>query len=188
MSMVIVGIDEVGRGCWAGPLVAGAVILGESISKLTDSKLLSKKQREDLDKQIRATALSIGLGWVTSQEVDDIGVTAAVGLAMKRALKELTHDYDRIIIDGNINYFLTNPKAQAVIKADLSVPCVSAASIIAKVARDTHMLELSRTSYPGYGFEQHVGYGTKQHLAALKILGVSHIHRKSYKPIKALLQ
>lgn len=184
--MVTVGIDEVGRGCWAGPLVAGAVALVEPLAGLRDSKKLSKKQREALDVTVRSEAPGIGLGWVWPAEIDKHGLTWAVRTAMKRALAEIAVEYDEIIIDGNINYFANDPKARAVIKADDSVPSVSAASIIAKVARDAYMAGLDGR-YAGYGFDKHVGYGTAAHIAALKGLGVSDVHRLSYKPIKAFL-
>lgn len=185
--MRTVGIDEVGRGCWAGPMVAGAVVLAEPISGLKDSKKLTKLQREKLTLLIKKQAVAIGLGWVTSTEIDRLGLTAAVRLAMERALTLITVDYDEIIIDGNLNYLANNPKASVLIKADDLLPCVSAASIVAKVARDQYMAELSR-HFPGYGFEQHVGYGTVAHLAALRLHGVTNHHRKSYKPVAALLQ
>ena len=185
--MITVGIDEVGRGCWAGPLVAGAVILPENIIlKLRDSKKLSKGQREVLAPAINTTATAVGLGWVWPAEIDEHGITWAVKTAMERALAEIRAEYDEIIIDGNINYMSPDPKAKAVIKADDSVSAVSAASIVAKVARDTYMTKIAE-EYPGYGFEDHVGYGTAVHIAALKRLGVSNIHRQSYKPIRTLL-
>jgi ribonuclease HII len=183
---VIVGIDEVGRGCWAGPLVAGAVILSRPIAGLRDSKKLSVAQRSKLSSTILATSRATGLGWVSPEEIDTIGLTKAVGLAMQRALLQITIDYDQLIIDGNINYFSDNPRSIAVIKADDTIAEVSAASIIAKVARDAHMADIA-TLYPAYGFERHVGYGTKFHIDALKKYGVTPLHRKSYKPIKALL-
>jgi ribonuclease HII len=185
--MVSVGIDEVGRGCWAGPVVAGAVILDEPISGLKDSKKLSKKQRARLASEIHVSALAVGIGWVQPAEVDEIGLSAAVGLAMQRALKQILVGYDEIIIDGNFNFLPDNPKAKAIIKADTSVPAVSAASIVAKVARDNFMAEIS-AKYPGYGFEKHVGYGTALHLEKLKLHGVSDLHRRSFKPVQALLQ
>ncbi len=193
MSTALVGIDEVGRGCWAGPLVAGAVVLLESIEGLDDSKKLSKKQRELLDREITAHA-TVGLGWVTSAEVDQLGMTKSVQLAMLRAVKDLHAqgaDYDEIIIDGSFNYFqnvtgLKTDNVSAVIRADGSVPAVSAASIAAKVARDQYMTELSAV-YPEYGFEKHVGYGTAVHMAALQKHGTTPEHRKSFKPIAALL-
>jgi ribonuclease HII len=184
---MIVGIDEVGRGCWAGPLVAGAVLLGEPIKGLKDSKKLSKIQRERLDAEIRVMAAAYGLGWVTPQEIDTIGLTAAVKLAMERACEQITMPYEQIIIDGNLNFFAGNPKASTLVGGDNLVPAISAASIIAKVARDQYMAALS-ARYPGYGFEKHVGYGTAVHSAALKQLGVTDMHRKSFKPVLALLQ
>ncbi len=190
--MITVGVDEVGRGCWAGPLVAGAVALPADFLEanpnliLRDSKKMTKKQREATAAYIRGHALGIGLGWVTPAEIDAGGVTAAVKLAMERAVAELTVDYDELIVDGNINYFADDVRAQAIIKADDSVPSVSAASIVAKVARDDYMANLGK-QYEGYGFDRHVGYGTAAHIAALRLLGVSDIHRMSYKPVKALL-
>jgi ribonuclease HII len=183
---MIVGIDEVGRGCWAGPVVAGAVILDDPIPGIKDSKLLGRKQREKLAAVIHKQALAIGLGWVQPAEVDELGLTAAVGLAMHRAVEQITGQYDEIIIDGNFNFLMNNPKARAVIKADASVPAVSAASIVAKVARDQYMSEVAAADYPEYGFERHVGYGTALHLERLRIHGISDLHRRSFKPIKLL--
>lgn len=188
---VVVGIDEVGRGCWAGPLVAAAVALVEPIEGLRDSKKLSAKRREVLAKQIRDSSAAVGIGWVTPAEVDSLGLTKAVQLAMLRAIKQITCDYDEIIIDGDLNFFqnvtgLKTENVRTLIRADDLIPAVSAASIVAKVARDTRMAELA-VEHPGYGFESHVGYGSAAHIAALKKLGVCDIHRKSYKPIKKLL-
>lgn len=184
--MVVVGIDEVGRGCWAGPVVAGAVILDKSIKGLTDSKLLSKKQREKLSFEIEVEALAVGLGWVQPAEVDEIGLTEAVRLAMARALDQIQIDYNEIIIDGSYNFFPDNPKAKAIVKADSSVPAVSAASILAKVARDKYMAEIC-AQFPDYGFDKHVGYGTALHIEKLKKYGICELHRKSYKPIQNIL-
>lgn len=188
--MVTVGIDEVGRGCWAGPLVAGAVILREPIDGLKDSKKLNKKQREEFDSKIRYQAAAVGYGWVYPAQIDEIGLTRAVQLAMQLALDDATASFegkvDEIIIDGNLNFFPENPKAKAVIKADDSVPAVSAASIVAKVARDNYMAEIA-AKFPDYGFDGHVGYGTSLHLERLKIHGVSSLHRRSFKPIQALI-
>jgi len=183
---MIVGIDEVGRGCWAGPLVAGAVLLGEPIKGLKDSKKLSKIQREKLDAEIRVSALALGLGWVSAQEIDELGLTEAVRLAMQRALEQIVLPYEQIIIDGNLNFFADNHKSSAVIGADNTVPAVSAASIIAKVARDKHMAETA-LKLPAYGFEKHVGYGTAAHLAALKANGLTELHRRSFKPVQAFV-
>jgi len=134
--MVTVGIDEVGRGCWAGPLVAGAVILHKPLQGLKDSKKLSKKQREALAVEIELFAAAIGLGWVEPAEIDKIGLTEAVRLAMQRAADEIKVHYDEIIIDGNINYLAQDIRSKVIVKADDSVSAVSAASIVAKVARD----------------------------------------------------
>lgn len=185
--MVVVGVDEVGRGCWAGPLTACAVVLGRPIEGLKDSKLLSKKQRTDLWELIKEFALSIGVGWVSSNEIDRLGLSKATELAMKRAMEQIFVPYDEIIVDGNINYLKDYPHSRAVIKADNSVPAVSAASIVAKVCRDTYMEELAK-QYPNYSFHLHVGYGTKLHRDMLKRHGACDIHRLSYKPVKLIVE
>lgn len=202
----VIGIDEVGRGCWAGPLVAAAVLLDEPPDGLKDSKLLSRRQREKLDTIIRAEALAYGIGWVSPQEVDAAGITAAVTLAMHRALQQLVAAMNRaatqradvdIIIDGNYNFLAGCDRldlaqndtlglsfhTRTLVHADALVPAVSAASIIAKVARDRYMTEKAAV-FPAYGFESHVGYGTPRHIAALKQYGVCELHRLSYKPIQ----
>lgn len=181
-----VGIDEVGRGCWAGPLVAGAVLLRQPVEGLRDSKKLSRQQRERLATAIYESGAAVGLGWVTPAEVDEVGLTQAVRLAMERALMELPAGYDEVIIDGNLNFLAHIPRTRALIKADDSVPTVSAASIVAKVARDQFMASLPER-YAVYEFAKHVGYGTVAHRAALLKYGVSDLHRQSYKPIQALL-
>lgn len=185
--MQSVGIDEVGRGCWAGPLIAGAVILDVPIVGLKDSKKLSAKRRSELAVQINEQAVATGLGWVWPEEIDKIGLTKAVALAMRRAIEQIKVDYNEVIIDGNINYLPDITGSVAIVKADDSVPAVSAASIMAKVARDTYMEQVAATQYPDYGFAQHVGYGTAKHLLALQTYGVTSIHRVSYKPVKALI-
>lgn len=184
---MIVGIDEVGRGCWAGPVVAGAVLLTQPVVGLRDSKKLSARQREVLAAAVYASGASVSLGWVAPAEVDELGLTAAVGLAMRRALAAIKQPYVEVIIDGNHNFLADLPTTRALIKADDSVPAVSAASIVAKVARDQYMAELA-AQYPGYDFEKHVGYGTAAHRAALARLGVTDQHRRSYKPIQAILE
>jgi|AntRauTorckE6833_2_1112554.scaffolds.fasta_scaffold00406_23 ribonuclease HII len=186
---MIVGIDEVGRGCWAGPLVAGAVVLHTEISGLQDSKKISAATRKVLDELIYRSA-SVGLGWVSPKEVDDMGLTRSVRVAMQRALYQIDEQlYDEIIIDGSYNFLdgLTQKKTKAIVRADGSIPAVSASSIVAKVARDTYMQTLT-AKYDCYGFASHVGYGTAQHQQALVDYGVSDIHRMSYKPIKRLLE
>lgn len=186
---IILGLDEVGRGCWAGPLVAGAIILDDSkVAPITlrDSKKLSKRQLTVLDAWIRQEATDYGIGWVSPAEVDSLGLTEAVRLAMQRAVSDIQSHCDQIIVDGHINYLDQDPRSKAIIRADDSVPAVSAASIIAKVARDSHMAQMA-LEYPSYGFDSHVGYGTKLHITALQQHGVTPIHRRSYKPIQALL-
>lgn len=180
---MIVGIDEVGRGAWAGPLVVGAVILdGAEITGLTDSKKLTKKQREELDLVIRQTARGIGLGWVSAKQIDQIGLGPALKLAATRAVAHLgRYDYKEIIIDGTIK-LVNDSRVTLMKKADLLVPSVSAASVIAKVARDNYMKHVDQL-FPGYGFKRHVGYGTAAHQQAIKTIGPSPIHRYCYAPL-----
>jgi ribonuclease HII len=184
---MILGIDEVGRGPWAGPLVIGAVVLGgKSIDGLTDSKKLTKKRRDELDIIIREQAEGFGLGWVSAQEIDEIGLSAALVLATKRAVEQVKVPYHEIIIDGTINFLKDTNKGRYVTtlkKADLLVPSVSAASIIAKVARDNYMTEQAVT-YPEYKFGAHVGYGTAVHRAAIEQHGVTPLHRLSFAPLQ----
>lgn len=188
-----IGIDEVGRGCWAGPLVAGAAIILPNIEihhLLRDSKKLSARQRQQVAKWIEEHVM-YGLGWVSAYEVDTLGLTKAVSSAMKRALADLQSKHpgltiDEIIIDGHLNFLPEIPRTKAVIKADDSVPAVSAASIIAKVARDTYMSEQD-AQYPNYAFGSHVGYGTTVHHTALKTHGPTILHRLSYKPVQSVL-
>lgn len=187
---MIVGIDEVGRGPWAGPLVMGAVVLGCEIDGLTDSKKLSKNAREALDIEIREKALAVGLGWVSAREIDTLGLASALQLACRRALEEvdtLGVAYSEIVIDGTVNFLAGTGRGRYVTtlkKADLLVPSVSAASIVAKVARDNYMAEQD-AEYPGYKFGSHVGYGTAAHRAAIERLGVTPLHRLSFAPLKA---
>jgi ribonuclease HII len=183
---MILGIDEVGRGPWAGPLVVGAVVLGDAkIEGLTDSKKLTKKKRDALDILIRRDAAGFGLGWVTASEIDEIGLGAALRLATIRAVEHVKTPYHEIIIDGTINFLSETTKGRYVTtlpKADLLIQSVSAASIIAKVARDNYMA-LQDDVYPGYGFGNHVGYGTAAHRAAIDTLGVTPLHRLSFAPL-----
>jgi len=184
---MILGIDEVGRGPWAGPLVVGAVVLGGAeIEGLTDSKKLTKQQREKLDIEIREKALGFGIGWVDAAELDEIGLSQALVLATKKAVEQVDAPYHEIIIDGTVNFLASTNKGQYVTtmkKADLLVPSVSAASIIAKVARDNYMVAQD-TVYPGYSFKNHVGYGTAAHIAAINKLGVTPLHRLSFAPLQ----
>ena len=188
---LVIGIDEVGRGPWAGPLLVCAVALDMSKDylELNDSKKLSKKRREILAKYIKREAIDIGLGWVKVSELDKLGMTASLKLATKRAfdqLKKATQQQaDRIVVDGNIR-LLDDDRVQVVVKADATVPAVSAASIVAKVTRDSYMSQLDRL-YPEYGFSRHVGYGTKAHYDALLVHGaILGVHRQSFAPIRQL--
>ena len=184
-NLAILGIDEVGRGPWAGPLVVGACVLGDAqIEGLTDSKKLTPKKREALAPIIREQA-AVGLGWISAEELDRIGLSQALCKACRAAVKQIKVPFHEIIIDGTVNFLRDTPLAshvQVLKKADLLVPEVSAASIVAKVARDEYMYQLAE-KYPGYGFEKHVGYGTAAHKAALEKLGPCPEHRKSFKPI-----
>lgn len=192
--MLVAGLDEVGRGCWAGPLIASAVVLpGTVIIKgLNDSKKLSRQQRVRLDVMIRETALAIGVGWIFPKDIDSGGITQAVKAAMTIAfeemLKQLDGMPDRIIIDGNYNFLPDTKNVEVLIGADGVIPAVSAASIVAKVARDNYMIHEAHSTYPGYGFDRHVGYGTSLHIRSLQRLGVTPLHRRSFKPVRHVLQ
>ena len=180
----MIGLDEVGRGTWAGPLVVGAVELKADIEGLDDSKRLSPKTREKLNRQIKSKS-NWSLGWVEPAEIDELGLSAAMSLGVERALAGFDYVDQEIIIDGNVNYLPDHPKARAIIGADGKIPCVSAASVVAKVARDEFMVKLS-SQFPEYGFESHVGYGTLRHRLALEQYGLTSIHRRSFKPMKWL--
>lgn len=194
MMGMILGIDEVGRGPWAGPLVVGAVILGGAdIEGLNDSKKLTKKRREALDEVIREQAAVWALGWVSAGELDDVGMSQALRLATRRAVKQIQSQckeknlaFDEIIIDGTVNFLADTALERYVTvmaKADGLIPSVSAASIIAKVARDQFMAEQD-VVYPGYGFVSNAGYGVAKHRAAIERLGVTPLHRLSFAPLQ----
>jgi ribonuclease HII len=187
----VIGIDEVGRGAWAGPLLVCAARLKKDKkypSGLTDSKLLSKKQREKLFPQI-AAAFDIGEGWVSADMIDELGLSRALKSACLLATFQITDDKaEKIILDGTVNMFVDTgyTNVETIAKADLTIPEVSAAAIYAKVLRDQHMTEHA-SEHPQYGFEKHVGYGTKKHHEALIKHGVTVLHRKSFKPIQLLV-
>jgi len=175
----MIGIDEVGRGAWAGPLLVCAARLHQPVGGLKDSKLLSAKKRQELSAQILLVA-DIGYGWVPAAELDSIGLAAAMRLATERAIIAIQpQQNEEIIIDGSVN-FAPQFGATTLVKADQTVPAVSAASIVAKVARDAYMTKLD-SSYPAYGFANHVGYGTAAHAKAIAKYGLCVEHRTSFK-------
>ena len=184
---LIVGCDEAGRGCLLGPVYAGAVILPKDFSHtlINDSKKLSEKKREEAYKIIVENAVAWGVGFCTCEEIDEINILNASRLAMERAIENMNHKYDLIITD-----FVKMPKAPveviALAHGDAQSLCVAAASIIAKVIRD-HVCDELDKQYPQYNIRKNKGYGTKDHLEALKKYGpVKGLHRFSYAPIKAL--
>lgn len=186
-EFLVCGVDEVGRGPLAGPVVAAAVILDSRypVDGLADSKKLSQKRREALYGQICERALAWSLGRAEVAEIDAINILQASLLAMQRAVAGLTVAPQRALVDGNRLPELPCD-ARAVVGGDATEPCISAASIIAKVARDREMAELD-ARYPGYGLARHKGYPTSLHLHALQELGVSEIHRRSFGPVRRLI-
>ncbi|MYD96419.1 MAG: ribonuclease HII [Gammaproteobacteria bacterium] len=181
----IAGVDEVGRGPLAGPVVAGAVVLDPAhrIKGLKDSKELDPNEREELAALIRERAIAWALGRAEVAEIDRINILRATLVAMRRAVEALTADVRVAYIDGNTAPMLPDCAAVTVVGGDATVPAISAASIIAKVARDEEMIAAS-ASYPGYGFECHKGYATASHLAALRELGPTPLHRRSFAPVE----
>lgn len=211
--MLTLGIDEVGRGAFAGPLAVGAVVLTASSELagdffqgsilasselavtglaekviLTDSKKLNRQQRQLAAQWLKENAQAIGVGWVSAAEIDKLGLSKALKLAARRAVKQIPPEVfdrlDQIIIDGTVK-LIDDPRATTLIKADNKIAAVSAAAIVAKVARDAYMKQLDQV-FPGYDFAAHVGYGTKLHQERLLKLGISPVHRQSFAPISAL--
>ena len=183
---LVAGVDEVGRGPWAGDVVAAAVILAEPPPVgVTDSKMLTPERREALAERIRDEAVSWALGRATVAEIDELNILQASLLAMRRAVEALSIQPTLVLVDGN-----RLPKwpyeARAIVKGDLTEPSIGAASILAKVQRDAEMLALHE-HYPAYGFDRHKGYPTKAHLAKLTSIGVSPVHRRSFGPVRRLL-
>lgn len=180
----LAGVDEVGRGPLAGPVVAAAVILhpDRPINGLADSKALSEKVRERLSDEIKRSAMAWAIGRAEVDEIDQINILQASLLAMRRAVLALEPRAEYALIDGNRCPDLPCA-SEAIIKGDQSVAAISAASIIAKVARDREMIEMD-SLYPGYAFASHKGYPTKVHIAALQDLGLTPIHRRSFGPVK----
>lgn len=185
---LIAGVDEVGRGPLAGPVVACAVILDPNwpIAGLADSKALSAGKRERLALAIKEHSLAWALGWSSEAEIDEINILQASLLAMQRAVQGLAMAPQHVQVDGNKCPRL-NCSVEAIVKGDQTVPAISAASIVAKVTRDQFMVELD-TEYPGYGFAKHKGYPSKEHFDSLQRLGPSAVHRRSFGPVRAVLR
>ena len=180
---IIAGVDEVGRGSLIGPVYAAAVILNKSINKknLKDSKKISKNQREKFSKIIKKNSTwSVGIASI--KEIEKLNILNASLLAMKRAIKKLKKKPSLVLIDGNKLPKLQNYKLKYVIKGDQKIPSISAASIIAKVSRDKFIIKLSK-KFKKYAWENNFGYGTKEHLNALKKFGPTKYHRKTFSPI-----
>lgn len=185
---LVAGVDEVGRGPLAGPVVTAAVILDPArpIAGLADSKAMSEKKRERLFDEIREKSLAWAIGRCEVEEIDKLNILQATMLAMQRAVAGLDPQPQHALIDGNRCPTLPCT-AEFVIKGDSKVPAISAASILAKVTRDREMVELD-AHYPGYGLAGHKGYPTKSHIEALETLGVTPIHRRSFGPVARLLE
>jgi len=184
---ILAGVDEVGRGSLIGPVYAAAVILNDSINKklLKDSKSLTKDKREDLYKYIKENSIW-AIGQASIKEIEKINILHASLLAMKRAILKLKKKPSLILIDGNKLPNLKNYNLKYVIKGDQKISSISAASIIAKVSRDKFITKLSK-EFNGYGWDTNSGYGTKEHLKAIKKFGITKYHRKTFSPICDLL-
>nr|WP_312147682.1 ribonuclease HII [Brevundimonas sp.] len=183
----VCGVDEAGRGPWAGPVSAAAVILNpdDLPSGIDDSKALTEKRRAALEPEIKARALAWGVGFASVDEIDKLNILHATGLAMRRAVEALAHPPVHALVDGNYRFNL--PCAVTpVVKGDSRSLSIAAASILAKTARDRLMIEMDVT-YPGYGFASHKGYNAPIHQSALTMLGPCPAHRRSWAPIRALL-
>ena len=189
LVQLICGVDEVGRGPLVGAVVTAAVILDPNnpIIGLNDSKKLSEKKRLQLAEEIKAKALSWSLGRAEVHEIDSLNILHATMLAMTRAVQGLHVKPEWVLIDGNRVPKDIGVQASAVVKGDALVPEICAASILAKVARDEEMQQLAQL-YPHYGFANHKGYPTAEHLAAIKAYGVINEHRRSFKPVRDVLE
>ena len=182
--LTVAGVDEVGLGPLAGPVVAAAVAFepGSAPLAVADSKTVSASAREALSAEVRETARAVGVGWVGRDELDDLGVRAAGLEAMRRAVGDLEPVADYLLVDARTVPGVSVGQT-AFVRADAAVHCVAAASIVAKVARDRFMVEAAE-QFPGYGFERHMGYGTAAHLEALDRLGPCALHRRSFEPVR----
>ena len=194
-GQTFVGVDEVGRGCLAGPVVTGALILDfQKLFRLSpkerdlirDSKKLSGRQRATILPLIKEIAVDYRLDYGAVSEIEELGIVGATFLSMKRALGGLKSPFDLVLLDGN-QPIPDYPGAQrTIVKGDASCFSIAAASILAKQERDAYMVEMGRT-YPDYGFENHVGYGTKKHLDSLQAVGACRLHRKNFAPVQKSL-
>ncbi len=186
---IVVGIDEVGRGPLAGPVAAGAVVIRpdtEILELVRDSKTLSEKQRNEVYGEIKEKVWGYGVGMVSEREIDEIGIQSAVQKAMVLALEHVERMIERkaeyLLIDGTNVELLGEYPTMKISKGDLHHYSISAASVLAKVDRDNLMIKYAK-QFPNYGFERNMGYGTKEHMDALKKFGPCKIHRRSYKPV-----
>ena len=186
-TALIAGVDEVGIGPMAGPVLACAVILDPAkvIEGLADSKSISEKRRQRLADEIQAGALAVSVGCASVEEIDELNVLRASHLAMRRAVAGLAIQPDRVLVDGNKVPELGLP-TEAIVQGDKTVAAISAASIVAKVTRDAELVELGER-YPEYGFAAHKGYPTPKHRRALRTIGPCPAHRRSYAPVQAAL-
>lgn len=186
-NFLVAGVDEAGRGPLAGPVVAAAVILDPQrpIEGLADSKILSERKRENLFEIIKAAALTWSVGLATVEEIDEFNILQATLLAMQRAVNGLAIKPDEVLIDGNIVPKMLIP-AQAIVKGDSKVKVISAASILAKVERDSIMVGYHK-KYPDFSFHLHKGYGTQLHITEIEQFGILPIHRKTFNPVKTKL-
>ncbi|MDW7643233.1 MAG: ribonuclease HII [Nitrosomonadaceae bacterium] len=184
----ICGVDEAGRGPLAGPVFAACVVLDPDyqIAGLTDSKKLSEKKRDDLTLIIKTRSIAWAIAFASVEEIDQLNILQASLLAMKRAVESLSFVPNKVLVDGNRSPCLDFP-TEAIIGGDNLVPEISAASILAKTARDAEMLRLHHC-FPNYGFDQHKGYPTKGHISALQKHGPSVVHRRSFSPVKKLVE
>lgn len=181
----VAGVDEVGRGPLAGPVIAAAVIIKTTIPGVTDSKKISAIRRKKLSEMIKINAVCYAFGRAEVDEIDELNIHHATLLAMKRAIIALPTQPQRVLVDGIHTPDIHLP-CEAIVKGDLLIPAISAASILAKVARDEEMCEFDSV-FPGYGFSSHKGYPTAAHVEALTQLGPTPIHRKSFSPVAKLL-